>query len=833
MEYYTHVCQHKGKILYRGVDSNGSRFTKKLNYKPYVFLKSNEKSKYKTVYDVPVVKKNFNSIYEAKDFIKKHEDIENFDIYGLTDFPYTFIYDNFPGQIPYNPKEISVVSLDIENKMTVKCDIPTAVSTAPNEITAITISRNDKIVTFSTCDILINDPDVTYYKCEDEWHLLKTFLTIWNTNEFSPDVITGWNIEFYDVPYLTNRIRKILGEEYVKLLSPWGIIRPYEVEIKGKLCTTYEFVGIANLDYMKLYKKFVQKPRESYTLDYISSVELEGVKKLDYSEYNGLDDLLARNPTKYIEYNIHDVRLVNMLENKLKLIELCFAIAYTTKVNYNDCFTSVKKWDVLIHNYLMDRDTVVEPNKSHIFADELVGGHVKPPIVGMHDWVIYFDLTSLYTHLIMHYNISPEKFVRRRSVFPPIEYIINGAELNLNENSLTANGCEYRKDSRGFLPSIMKSLFDGRKASKDKMIELKKQYQLNNDPNLKNDISKYDNLQGAFKVVLNEGYGALANIYNRWFNFNAAESITMGGQLSIRWIEKKLNEYFNNVMKTQNYDYVVYCDTDSVVVRVGSLVNTIKRDGMTDEEISELLFKIYDKKIKQFLADSYQELSDKMNSYEQAMHMKLDSISSKFCILAKKMYLMNVWNQEGVQFKQPEIKTTGLKAIRAGTPQICKDAMKKCFDIIMNSSNESDLHTYVDEFKTKFYSSSFIEIAGTSGIKSMSDYEKIGDDFKKGTPFHVKGAISYNDMLEKLSISDKYEKITNGDKIKICYIKTPNPFKSNVIAAPKEIPPEFNVDKYLDYNTQYEKTFVKGIKPILDTIGWHTERRNTLDNFWS
>lgn len=468
----------------RGI-SNGIPFQDKFSYEPYLFLDTKEDSIYKNVKGGSVKRYDFNSPYDAKEFIKKYDDVEGINIYGVTKFQYTYIYDNYPGDIKYRPKDISTVGIDIENSMKIKCDIPTAIQTTPNEITSITISKNGKYTTFSLFDDYVAAPDVTYYKCVDEWHLLKTFLMIWNSPEFQPDVITGWNIEFYDIPYLVNRMIKILGQDITNQLSPWGLIRAYDVEVKGKTIQTYELRGITTLDYMQLYKKFILRPQEKYSLDHIALVELNE-QKIDYkTKYGDLDTLLRLNPQLYIDYNIHDVRLVDKLEHKLKLIELVFAIAYVAKVNYVDALSSVGKWDILIHNYLMDRNIVVDPMKAHSFNQDLVGGYVKDPITGMHQWVVYLDLTSLYPHLIMGFNISTDTFVKRRSSMSEIDDIVKGVKPELNENSLAANGCEYSKDKQGFLPAIMQMLFDSRKTYKNKMLDLKQE-----EENIKRELEK-------------------------------------------------------------------------------------------------------------------------------------------------------------------------------------------------------------------------------------------------------------------------------------------------------------------------------------------------------
>jgi len=476
MQFYTSVVQNKNKMLVRGID-NGKPVKRIYDYSPYLFIPTNKETKFRTPTGQSVGKMDFDSIWDAKEFIKEYDNIEGMPIYGMTNFLYPFIFDHFQGEIKYDPSLISVTSLDIETKVGDE-DIATAIQTTPNEVTAITISRNGFKTVFGCGDFVTDDPKITYLKCRDEQALLQTFLSVWNSSDYSPDVLTGWNVEFFDVPYLVGRIIKILGEEAVKRLSPWGQIRPYDVEIKGKKVTSYELKGIAVLDYMALYKKFTYTNQESYRLDHIAYVEL-GENKINYNDegYVNLNDLYTRNFQRYIEYNIHDVHLVDLLEDKMKLIELVFAMAYDAKVNYTDTLASVNQWDVIIHNYLLEQNIVV-PQKSSSIVSDLVGGYVKDVQTGMHRWLVSFDLNSLYPHLIQQYNISPEMFIERIPGWPSIDQILNGYALPDTGYSVAANGCAYSKDKQGFLAAIMAKMYDDRVVYKRQMLEAEKKIEL-------------------------------------------------------------------------------------------------------------------------------------------------------------------------------------------------------------------------------------------------------------------------------------------------------------------------------------------------------------------
>jgi len=676
MKFYTNITRHGNQILVRGLN-NGKPVKFATKYKPYLFIPSQTQTEYRNLRDEYVGRMDFDSMRDAREFLQTYEDVSGMEIFGLTDWPYMYIYDNYPGEIRYDPSLVSVCSIDIETS--IENGFPD-IELAENEITAITIGRNGKKTVFGCGDYKEHLPNVQYYKCADESALLLAFLEVWNGSLYSPDVVTGWNIEFFDIPYLVNRIRKLLGEDQARRLSPWEILREYKVEIRGRTNVAYTPVGIAVLDYIHLYKKFTYTEQESYRLDYIAQVEL-GEQKLDYSEYDNLDDLRFKNFQKYIEYNIHDVELVEKLEDKLKLIELVYAMAYDAKVNYEDCLASVKQWDIITHNYLLDRKTVVYQNNKNKNDRPFVGGYVKDPKLGMSKWVVSFDLNSLYPHLIMQYNISPETLVTRLGDKMTIDDLLVGGvskyenDMKSSNCTIAANLCVYTKEKRGFLPSLMDRMYNDRTKYKKEMIEVKKEYEKTKDPKLVKEIARLDNMQMAKKIQLNSAYGALGNKWFRWFDVNNAEAITMSGQLSIRWIEKKINFYLNDLLGTKNKDYVIASDTDSIYITLEGLVKHVFPDGADDMKIVEFLDTACKKRIEPFIDKSYQELADSMNAYAQKMQMKRENIANKGIWKAKKMYILNVWNSEGVQYDKPKLKMMGIEAVRSSTPTACRDSI--------------------------------------------------------------------------------------------------------------------------------------------------------------
>jgi DNA polymerase elongation subunit (family B) len=462
------------RIYLRGYEM-GLPVKEVIHYKPYLFI-PNQNGTYKTLDGQRVAKLDFDSITEARDFSKRYEDVDNMAIYGLTAFPYLFIYDNYKGDIDYDPKLINVVSIDIECKS--DNGFPN-IAEADQELTAITIRSSGKTAVFGLGEFKTNDSNISYIKCKDEYQLIERFLQTWQSPSWSPDIVTGWNIEFFDIPYLVNRIKRLFNEKEAKKLSPWGMINERKVEFRGKENQTYDLTGISTLDYYQLYRKFSFGNQESYKLDYICQIEL-GEKKVDYRDqgYKDLTDLYNRNHQLFIEYNIKDTVLVDKLEDKLKFIEQVMAIAYDAKVNYDDTMTTVRAWDTIIHNYLLEQNIVVPQFKKQPDNDTLVGGHVKEPKIGLSKWIVSFDLNSLYPHLIMQYNISPETFAGKVDL-PSIDSMLNGAwEFNDDMVAYAANGCTYRKNKQGFLPALMEKMYNDRVVYKKKMLEAKQELEL-------------------------------------------------------------------------------------------------------------------------------------------------------------------------------------------------------------------------------------------------------------------------------------------------------------------------------------------------------------------
>jgi len=567
-------------------------------------------------------------------------------------------------------------------------------------------------------------------------------------------------------------------------------------------------------------------------LDYIASVEL-GQKKLDHSEFDTFKDFYTKGWQKFVEYNIIDVELVDRMEDKMKLIELAIVMAYDAKANYADVFSQVRMWDTIIYNYLKKKNIVIPPKERSDKDAKYAGAYVKEPKPGFYDWVVNFDLNSLYPHLIMQYNISPETLWETRHSNASVEGILN-KEIEVNPEFATcANGAQYRKDVQGFLPLMMQKMYDSRVIFKKKMIKAKQEYEKNPSVELTKEIARCNNIQMAKKISLNSAYGAIGNEHFRYYRLANAEAITLSGQVSIRWIENKMNAYLNRLLQSQDIDYVIASDTDSIYLNLGPLVDKFFSDKSSDKaRIVALLDKICQDKLEPFIDSSYEELAAYVSAYDQKMIMKRENIADRGIWTAKKRYILNVWDSEGVRYEEPKLKMMGIEAVKSSTPAPCRTMIKDGLKLVMNGT-EDEVIDYIDDCRRKFKELPPEDIAFPRTASDVRKYKASSTIYAKGTPIHIRGALLFNHYVSKKKLTNKYSLIGNGEKVKFIYLKKPNIIQENVVSFIQEFPTELGLDKYIDYDLQFEKSFVEPLKAILDAIGWNVEKTVNLELFFS
>ena len=828
MKFYTNVEQAGNRLLVRGHE-NGHSFSYRVNFDPTLYVPTKNYSEWRTLEGDCVEPVKQGSINDAKEFIKRYRDVEDFDIYGNSRFLYQYIAEEYPqDELKFDSSAIRIFNIDIETAA--ENGFPD-IETADQAILAISIkdSFTGRIVVFGARAYDNRDPLVDYMHFKTEKGMLGAFLEYWNEN--FPDVITGWNVQLFDIPYIARRIDRILGERYTKMLSPWKLVSYREIFIKGRKQIAYDLPGISTLDYLELYRKFTYTNQESYRLDHICSVEL-GEKKLDHSEYDTFKEFYENDWQKFIDYNIHDVRLVDKLDNKMKLLDLAFTMAYDAKVNYEDVFSQVRMWDNYIYVELLKRKIAIPPKKQNDKSEKYAGAYVKEPKPGIYDWVVSFDLNSLYPHLIMQYNISPETLLDERHPSATVDGFLKQEVTVDGEYAVCANGAQYRKDIHGFLPEMMQKMYDSRVIFKKKMIAAKKEYEKNPSVELTNEISRCNNIQMAKKISLNSAYGAIGNEHFRYYRLANAEAITLSGQLSIRWIENRMNKYLNNLLQTEGKDYVIASDTDSIYLNLGPLVSKFFANKSGDKAaIVTILDKICQEKLEPFIESSYEQLASYVSAYDQKMQMKRENIADKGIWTAKKRYILNVWDSEGVRYKQPKMKIMGLETARSSTPAYFRDKLYEAFKLIISKTNDDLIH-FIDEVKRDTRNQEYEYVAFPRGCNGVDKYYHPKEIYQKGTPIHVRGALLYNHLVRKNKVQNKYQMIQEGEKIKFIYLKTPNPAMENVISFFSTIPPEFNLDKYVDYQTQFEKSFLDPLKNVLQCIGWTHEKVVTIGSFF-
>jgi DNA polymerase elongation subunit (family B) len=844
-EFYTSVERHGKNILWRGY-KNGKRFSYRVPFQPTLYMHTPKKEgTFRSLLgNKPLNAHKFGDMQEAKNFIEEYKGIQNFEVFGTNNYVTQFIQEQYPGHINFNIDDINIVSFDIEVDIS---DSYANIETADKEITSIAYksSKSSKYILLGRKDYDknktitgIHPDDIQFVKFDTEVQLLQSFVRIWCDNY--PDIVTGWNVEYFDIQYLVTRIINLLGEETAKRLSPWKSIKHTTREFFGKVQGTYRISGVNVIDYMDAFKKFGYKygTQESYKLDHIAHVVL-GENKLDYSEYGSLTELYEKNPQLYLDYNLKDTFLIQRFEDETSLLALVMTVAYGGGVNYNEAFGTVGIWEATIYRKLIS-EKIVPPIKSGpgLRADGLVGGYVKDPKPGMYPWIVSFDLNSLYPHLMLQYNMSPETYLEDEYVNVNQDMILDGHYQNNDKNiSVAANGACFSNERLGVIPQIIDEYYNNRSKIKKQMLAAEQQYEVETDPearaNLKREITQLHNSQMAIKIAMNSLYGATANQYFLYYINRMAEAITTSGQLSIRYAEKSVNTYLNKVLKTEDEDYIVYIDTDSIYVNFAPLIERVY--GTTDISAAEgekFLDSICSSKIEEVIENGYEELAGRVGAYRNAMVMKREKINDRAIFVAKKRYILNTLNSEGVHYEVPKISVTGLESVRSSTPEICRTKMKELFGIIMNKG-ETETQKFIADFRDEFRTLGLEEIGKTSGTDDIDKYTDRSSLYKKGCPIHVRGCILYNHFLSEKKLDKKYVKIQSGDKVKFVYLKVPNPIRENIVSFPGALPKEMGLDRYVDYDTQFEKVFLSPIEHILNALGWSAEKVNTIEDFFS
>lgn len=830
-QQYVTVASIGNKVYTRARTPNGDPVYVEQEYAPTYFVPVADEASatHRGFEGKPLVAKPFESMYDARNYIKSAK----VPVYGDIQCEYMMLGDVYGVvDVPHDIDRLYVWNIDIEvdsDNGFARPDDPFA------EVTAIAVQWRHLgltgTVVYGRGDFVAKDQfkDVLYLKFDSEEDLLNGFLSDFKASGDYPDIVTGWNIQFYDIPYLVNRMKR-LDLDHMQF-SPFGRMQERSVLRKFREENVLEIKGLVILDYLELYEKFRLVQRESYRLDFIAHVEL-GKRKLSYEEVGSLRKLYQLDHQKFIEYNITDVWLVDELDQKVKYLELVCALGYTAKSNLVDTMKQVRLWDIMIYHKLRQDGFQIPPRKVSVKTEKFAGAYVKEPTPGAYDWVVSFDVASMYPHIIRQWNLSPETKKFKASGFgvsdiPDLmDQALDLSDLPNTDTCMASNGVVCERAREGFIPAMLKTLYVERKKFKNLQAQANKDLKNETDPVKKKELAKlvasYGNAQQVRKVNLNSAYGAMGSEYFRFFDIDLAEAVTVTGQMVIQWVARDLNTYLNKILKTTNADYVIASDTDSVYLCLGELVK--RGPQVPTEKMVDILDKMCDTKFQAVIDQTFTDIATYMNVAVPCLSMVRDVIADKGIWTGKKHYILNTWDSEKQRYNPPKLKMMGIQTIQSSTPAAVREMLTVALHKLMNGSQD-DVWAYVKECEATFRASSFEDIAKPMSVNKLADYSLEKSDTM---PIQVRGALTFNDMLDRSGLTGHYEPVMSGEKIRYAYLKKPNPFFSHVMSAPHGCPKEWEIEKWLDYDIQFEKVFLSPLEDILNAAGWSTHKEASL-----
>ena len=827
---YQNVFFEKEKSIIHCWDDEKGYFTSK--YRRYAYVRDGNGA-HQSIHGERLKKLNY---WKQDDDLKLYES----DVNEMT----RFLIDEY-GDSDELSTGHTILTFDIAVEM--NSGLPD-IETASNAITSIAahdsitndyfvyvVNKGEKI------DKTIKGAKVESFDTEEG--LLSAFMSKWR--EINPTIVTGWNIDFFDVTYLYNRYKLLFGQQYANQLSPIGKVS------YNKYRNRYIIAGVSALDYLALYKCYNFTELPNYRLDTVATIEL-GRGKIEYE--GNLDQLFRDDIEKFIEYNLVDVELVVDLDKKLQFIDLARAICHTGHVFYEDFLFSSKWLEGAILTFLR-RSGRVAPNKpwrKKRNADgsdgegKFTGAYVKEPKPGLYKWVYDLDLTSLYPSIIMSINISPETKIGKLknyvaedhmrgkidtysilddegNEFPPLPKDKFLKFIEKNRYSVAANGVLYRTDKVGVIPEILSVWFDKRVEYKDLM---KKYGKEGNDAQYK----FYGKRQLVQKIMLNSLYGVLGLPSFRFYDVDNAEATTITGQTVIKTTELIANQYYSKVIGKED-DYNVYTDTDSVFYLAAPLVKA-RNPELNEESDEEMIPAIISaaKEVEGHINKVYDTMSKKLfNIDTHKFDIKQETIAKGGFWVSKKRYAQWIINDNEVDCDKLDVK--GLDVKRSSFPTYFKEVMKTVLLDILRSVDKKEIDTKILDYKKDMEERPFIDIAKNSAVKGMSKYTtktQVLGEFVKGSPAHVKAAITYNQLLAFYKVPYKYEPMKDGDKIKWVYLKT-NPLGLDTTGLKgHNDPPQILklVEQYIDYDRIWEKELENKLDDFYKAMNWEKPNPN-------
>lgn len=854
--FYTYVGK-KGNHIHHIGYKNGKKFHEKETFEPSIYYEINsDDEEARGIDGTPLRKRTFETISDWFKFVNQNKDMIK--LYGHIDPAYQFIAANYKNNIEFNQNDIRIWLLDIEVLSDEGFPYPHLAQWPVVSIAIYDTKRNEYLVIclkdyeYQADRLKLNTNKVSVKRVETEKELFNTLIKL--IHGLKPDIWIAHNGDGFDYPYLINRMNVINMD--ANELSPVGRTSYKYTEVEDKFMSDKEeyytaIDGISLLDNIKLYKKYVSDPRESYNLSNLAVEDL-GMDKLNYEEYENLGQLYEKDHTKFIDYNITDVYLIFLLNQKRKYIDIHIRNTYKAKAaNFQDCMSPVKLWDIYIYQTLQQFNIQIPPVKSDVVKFAYPGAFVVDPIIKLMRWVVTFDLNSLYPHIQMQWYISPENFVEdltvdqwlmslsekeidqfiEKSKNPEqIKFLQSLKEMNsfgysiepINRNSLderilnqlipthpdyimTANGFYFKKDKVGCIPKLLIENYDERKSIKNKMLEL----EAKQDATLKDQIAGMSVAEQGIKIMMNSEYGALANEYFRYCRYELPSSITMNGQLVLKTLIKALkNKYGEEIMLCAG-------DTDSILISVEPLVNKYCKNK-SDDEIIEWILKFANDDFQKLINETYQQLSEYVGAPKNYMKMSCEKIISDAFWTGKKHYAYRLVVKDGVKLNKPQFGYKGLECVKSSTPKAIRNLQKETIQTIL--TNRGELYNVIQKCKEKIMKLSPEDIASPKTCNGLYKYSDGQGGWIKGTQAHVKAAMTYNKYVLNNKLLNQYSLIKEGEKIRFVWLKQPNTFNSETFGFINRLPKDQLITDCLDYETMYEKTYGHTITEMCERL---------------
>ena len=817
----------------------GERITVSRSYNPYLYIETNGHHDEVSLYNTKLKKKIFNSSKERRNYAERDGNTRIFHNFTCSQ---QFLIDEFSTQID-NPDfvkhPLKIFYLDIETYSPNEFPEP-SLAKAPVNMITIYDNLSDKFHSFGLGEYESHD-NVIYHHCKTEVVLLQRFLEFFQQDY--PDIVTTWNGEIFDIPYLVHRINRILGEDESKKLSPYRNIIAKEIFTKfGKQAEKFYIEGIANLDYMNVYKKFCPSQRESYSLGSIGSLEL-GESKIEYEESN-LSSLADKNWKQFVEYNIQDVKLLIKLEEKLHYLNILRSLSHVGLTNLETAMSTISIVAGAVAIQAKKNNKII-PTFPHKEDDGVTieGAFVSEPQRGFHDAIISFDANSLYPNLIRTCNMSPEtkigniieedgKFILNHLSGKKYELTKEKFKLFVEKEKLaiTKIGTLFSQKEIGLVPQIVAENYKKRVDIKKQLNKLKREL-LNTEKDSKDWKEKkklesiLNNKQYALKILMNSIYGAFANNFFFLSDRDIARSITMTGQSVIKKANDFIEEFFVkqgiNEEDLKTKPPTIYNDTDSVYLGIQRLIEKnniklLKKDGTLAPE-AEKLISALEKDINENIKNWAKK---ELNSENPTLEFKRESICDVGIFIQKKRNVLHVIDEEGVPCNKT--KYTGIEVVRSTMTKEVKDFNKKIIETMLQTRDPSRTNIIIEQIYEEFQNKSESDISFVVGIKNYEKYADSCNDLTtvKGMPVHVKAAYYYNYFVKKLSLNTKYEKITSGDKIRYYYVQQPNKYAVGAIGFKDRLPDEIKNEFPMDKEKQFEKLVTETMRKLFEPVGW-------------